>query len=423
MPEPIRAALVHLLPPGGAWRAMAELTRRTSGPIRYELFSIDLGRWDRFGRSADLGLTDVVEKTTLEAIGLPESAVALDRFGKAADLVLWRQVAAAEDRLARRIDGGGFDVVVAHHNRFFGSPSVLRRLRTPSVYYVQEPRRANHEYRLRPERRFDGGAGLICTAARTGVQLANGWLHRIDVASARAATTLLCNSRFSAESIARAYGRTATLSPLGVDTASFSPGPEGTERANTVLSIGAVARVKGHDLVVEALARIPASRRPRLIIASERAEDHFRATLLERSSRLGVDVELASDIDDERLIGLYRTALATVCVSHLEPLGLTAMESISCGTPVVAIDEGGFRETVEHGVTGSLVARDPGRLAEALDAIIVGDRRFDPGVLRSVALDRFDWDRGVGVYLDRLIATASAARPDHRASSRVAATK
>lgn len=48
-------------------------------------------------------------------------------------------------------------------------------------------------------------------------------------------------------------------------------------------------------------------------------------------------------------------AIATICVSKNEDFGMVAIESMSCGVPVIAVDEGGYRETMVAGETGYLI--------------------------------------------------------------------
>ena len=88
-------------------------------------------------------------------------------------------------------------------------------------------------------------------------------------------------------------------------------------------------------------------------------------------------------------------ALMTVCAARLEPFGLTAIESMACGTPVVAIDEGGFRESVVEGVTGVLVQLDADALAAASERLT-----RDPAIAstmgsagRKEVLKRWTWKR------------------------------
>ncbi len=67
------------------------------------------------------------------------------------------------------------------------------------------------------------------------------------------------------------------------------------------------------------------------------------------------------------------------------PFGLVALESMACGTPVVAVSEGGVRETVVPGETGLLVERDPDGFASALIALLGNPARRDEMGRKGVA--------------------------------------
>ena len=54
----------------------------------------------------------------------------------------------------------------------------------------------------------------------------------------------------------------------------------------------------------------------------------------------------------------------------MEPFGLAPLEAMACGLPVVAVKEGGVRETVVDGVTGFLTQRDPEEFAECIRQLL-----------------------------------------------------
>ena len=104
----------------------------------------------------------------------------------------------------------------------------------------------------------------------------------------------------------------------------------------------------------------------------------------------GPTVEFLGAQSDEGLREAYRAAQALVLPGE-EDFGIAPIESLACGRPVIALDRGGARETIESGVTGRLVAEpSAGAFAEAMrDA---AGRTFDPAVLRARA-QRFSTER------------------------------
>jgi D-inositol-3-phosphate glycosyltransferase len=93
---------------------------------------------------------------------------------------------------------------------------------------------------------------------------------------------------------------------------------------------------------------------------------------------LGVSqlIQWEGAVDHEELPRYYRAADVTVMPSTYESFGLVAVESMACGTPVVAARVGGLQATVQDGVSGFLLAeRDPSQYAERIGALL-----SDPGL-------------------------------------------
>ena len=85
----------------------------------------------------------------------------------------------------------------------------------------------------------------------------------------------------------------------------------------------------------------------------------------------GVDFESLVGIDDEELVSLLNKALMMVYGPRLEPFGFAPLEGNACGLPVVAVAEGGIRETVIDGINGLLVECDPDAMAGAIKRLII----------------------------------------------------
>ena len=124
------------------------------------------------------------------------------------------------------------------------------------------------------------------------------------------------------------------------------------------MSLGRLAAAKGHDFVIDVLAALPAAERPALeIVCDDAPADEQRALEL-RAARAGVTLTVHHRISEAALVEAYRRARVVLCAAHHEPFGLAPPEAMACGTPVIAVREGGFAETVADGVTGFLLPRD-----------------------------------------------------------------
>ena len=83
------------------------------------------------------------------------------------------------------------------------------------------------------------------------------------------------------------------------------------------------------------------------------------------------------NISDNDLFDVLNRASMMVYAPRLEPFGLAPLEAGACGVPVIAVAEGGVRETIVDGVTGLLVRNDPHEAAAALTRL-----REDPALAR-----------------------------------------
>ncbi len=404
----MRVAVVHNLPSGGARRALAAHCRGLAALGHHlELFTLSTAD-ESFHPVAPAGapvhLFQVPRPPGREAslFGRPGPLTALRAFN------LLRALRAAHRRLAAAVDAGGFDVVLAGHDQFTHAPLALRHLRTPSAYYCQEPLRFVYDA---PVGLDTSPAGLISRAVRrVATGAAQRLLRPLDADSTQAATMLLANSAFSHESILRAYGRSARVVYLGVDADLFRP--LGVEREGFVLSVGALHPAKGFDFVVRALGRMPGATRPRLIVVADRGYGVFRGALEALARESGVQLEIRTRIPDVQLVELFNRAAAVVYAPYLEPFGFVPLEAMACGTPVVAVAEGGVRESVRPGESGLLTGRDEDAFAAALTRVL-----GDPALAQRLAAagppavrERWTWDASCRDLADALAACAATGR-------------
>jgi len=154
----------------------------------------------------------------------------------------------------------------------------------------------------------------------------------------------------------------------GVDLESFRPVDRAATRRRlgfdgpTLLSVGHLAEHKGHQVAVEALAALPGVR---LVMAGD---GPMEARLRRLARTLGVTdrVRFAGILPQEELLWWYGAADALVLASSREGMPNVVLESLACGTPVLATPVGGVPEIVSEPAAGVLMTgRDAASLVEA----------------------------------------------------------
>jgi hypothetical protein len=125
-----------------------------------------------------------------------------------------------------------------------------------------------------------------------------------------------------------------------------------------VLGVGRLVPVKGFDVLVRALARMPRDRRPRLVLLGEGPE---RSALLERAARAGVDAHLPGAVGRAAVADwmsaaiLYVQPSVELATGRAEGMPVAVREALAIGVPVIASAVGGLRE-----LSGALTLVPPG---------------------------------------------------------------
>ncbi|MEC5387217.1 glycosyltransferase family 4 protein [Uliginosibacterium sp. H3] len=139
--------------------------------------------------------------------------------------------------------------------------------------------------------------------------------------------------------------------------------PQGT----VLLSVGHLIARKGHDIAIDAVARLPQAT---LVIIGEGEE---RTRLQQQVARLGIAarVRFTGAIPNTHLASWYSAADALILASSREGWANVLLESMACGTPVVASRIWGTPEVVQSDVAGRLVdARNGAAFAQAIKALL-----------------------------------------------------
>lgn len=369
----MRIALYHNLTSGGSKREAYELTRQMAA----QGHEIDL----YCPATADedfLSLEHIVNKRYIYPFR-PEEPVRyrlpfirkyLDFYKQLLNLRGFHNLS---KKIAQDINSRNYDFAFLHHDRIIQSPFLLRYLEIPSVYSCAEPMRQFYEPVLcRDYEKPKGWVSRLQRAWYWPAEKSEEILVKSgDRKNVSRADLLLTNSFFSAESIYKAYGLRAEVSYLGVDEEKFVP--RRVKKENKVLSVGAIAPLKGYDFLIHSIALIPKSLRPELCIAGNTASQGETNFIRSLAKEKNVTVDFRVNVSEEELVLLYNQAKAFVYAPVMEPFGLAPLEAMACETPVAAVKEGGVRESVIDGLTGFLSPRVPEVFAENLQKILTDE--------------------------------------------------
>ena len=184
--------------------------------------------------------------------------------------------------------------------------------------------------------------------------------------------------------------------PNGVDLDHCSPDATGQRfETPTILYLGRLKRYKRVDLPIRAVAALAAEGVDVRIVVAGTGDDEPRLRALVDELGLGERVGFAGYVSEEEKLRLFRKAWLHVLTSPKEGWGITNLEAAACGTPTVASDSPGLRDSVVDGETGFLVPHgDVAALARRIRTLIVDDRlRERLGANARRFAERFTWDR------------------------------
>ncbi len=165
------------------------------------------------------------------------------------------------------------------------------------------------------------------------------YLRMWDVTSSARVDHFIANSRFVASRIEKYYRRSAEVVNPFVDLERFKPGHG--EKGDYYLLVSAFAPYKRLDLAIEACEKMGR----RLIIVGNGQESKALKRLA------GKWTEFLGNLPDTSLPDLFAGAKALL-FPGIEDFGITPLEAMACGTPVIAFGAGGALETIEDGKTG-----------------------------------------------------------------------
>jgi glycosyltransferase involved in cell wall biosynthesis len=294
----------------------------------------------------------------------------------------WRYLLPYMPHYFRSLDVDAYDVVISSSHAC--AVHVRPRPDALHVVYCYTPMR----YAWMPEtddRQLGSLRGFFFRRFRS-------WLQRADFHAAQRPDAYLAISTAVQDRIRRFYGRDSVVVGAPVDVDDITPTTAKDE--SMFLWAHRLVGYKRPEIVVEAFRDLP-----------------YRLTMvgigpLERTLRaqLPANVELRGWVSRQELVRLYEQARGFIHVGE-EDFGITMVEALAAGTPVIALDRGGARDIVRSELDGVLIDKpDPALLRDAVAK--VASTEWDVAALAEQARS-FSRERFVERFLDQVSRVAS----------------
>ncbi|MFI7667147.1 glycosyltransferase [Nocardia sp. NPDC049526] len=263
---------------------------------------------------------------------------------------------------------GRFDAVLISHHAFATQAAFATD--APTIVYVHSPAR----WAWDPEFRAQEAGGRAGQLALTALgRLA----RRGELRAAPHLTHVIANSHAVADRIRDWWRLPSTVVNPPVQVDDFTPDST-VPREDFFLAAGRLVPYKRPDLAIRAAQRAGV----RLVVVGD---GRFRPQL---DAIAGSETTFLGAASFQTLLDMYRRCRALL-MPGIEDFGIVPVEAMACGTPILAVDEGGARDTVRPGITGEFVEHGSDEHVIAGLAQAMGDfdsTAYDPTVIRAHAM-------------------------------------
>ena len=238
-------------------------------------------------------------------------------------------------------DFNGYDLVISSASWYI-TKGILTGPKTTHISYVHTPPRYLYGYQTSVEwKKY--------WPVRIYGNIINHYLREYDFLAAQRPDVLVTNSENTRKRIQKFYRRDATVvyPPVELpETENRKQKTENNDKKDYFLIVSRVVGGKGLKLAVQACTQLEL---PLKIVGQSAG---WSSEAKEIRQMAGPTVEFLGAVSDEDLVNLYSGALGFLAVAEDEDFGITPVEAMLCGTPVIAYRGGGYLETVIDGKTG-----------------------------------------------------------------------
>jgi len=255
----------------------------------------------------------------------------------------------------RKLDLSEFDIIISSSS---AEAKAVRKTRPGQIHiaYIHTPIRYywSHYEEFRKEFSF----GKLTPLIRPFIPALVKKQRKLDLESTKDIDVFIANSTVTQERIKQYYGKPSTVVYPPVEVAKFMPAPKG-ERHGYVIW-GRHVPYKRFDLAIQAANKLGAD----LTIASTGPDTERLKSLA------GPTVKFVGRLSDDELVQLAQTSKAFLFPNE-EDFGISAVEALAAGTPVIAYKKGGALDIVQDGETGLFFEE------QTVDSLVDAMKRFE----------------------------------------------
>lgn len=267
------------------------------------------------------------------------------------------------------LDLSDFDVVIVSQTGAY-TPNLVNKGKATLICYSHTPPRYLYGYATARDWKKNKVSRIVG-------EIANHFLRLVDYKSSQNVDYFIANSENIGKRIQKFYRRNSTVIYPPVDV---QRGPVSKNKENYFLAGGRIAKPKHIDLIVKTFEEL---KLPLKVFGRG-----FAGAELKSSKK---NIEFLGEVSDDEKYQLIKDAKAYVFASEDEDFGITPVEAMSLGIPVIAYKSGGVLETVIEGKTGLFFdALSVKSLKSAIERF--NELHFDAGTIIKYA-GKFSKDR------------------------------
>lgn len=266
----------------------------------------------------------------------------------------------------RRLDLSEYDIIISSASA--EAKAIIKRPDATHICYCHTPTRYYwshyHEYKSSP------GFGRLNPAVRVALPILVGLMRRIDLRAVKSVDQFIANSSEVQGRIKQYYHRDSTVIFPPVDTKRLAP-VKPVQKEDFYLVVGRQIPYKRIDLAIEACNKL----KKRLVVIGNGSE-HAKLVKL-----AGPTAELIQ-ADDQQIVSYFQRAKALIFTSE-EDFGITPVEAMAAGTPVIAFNKGGAKDYITKDSGVFFDEQTPQSLAAAIN--LFEQKTFDHETIQKHA--------------------------------------